>query len=58
MDSAVKLTEDLLATVRQEAERLQSYGYGRGRPGYNGVSVMITYGFFYFIKHKKKKHTK
>ncbi|CEI95693.1 hypothetical protein RMCBS344292_09872 [Rhizopus microsporus] len=36
LDSAVKLTEDLLATVRQEAERLQSYGYGRGRPGYNG----------------------
>lgn len=50
MDSAVKLTEDLLATVRQEAERLQSYGYGRGRPGYNGVSVMITYGFFLFHK--------
>ncbi|KAG0740335.1 hypothetical protein G6F57_012580 [Rhizopus arrhizus] len=36
LDAAIKLTEDLLNTVRQEAERAQSYGYGRGRPSYNG----------------------
>ncbi|RCH93586.1 hypothetical protein CU098_004600, partial [Rhizopus stolonifer] len=35
LESAIKLTEDLLSTVRQEAERSQSYGYTRGRPNYN-----------------------
>ncbi|CAO3699447.1 unnamed protein product [Rhizopus stolonifer] len=35
LESAIKLTEDLLSTVRQEAERSQTYGYTRGRPNYN-----------------------
>lgn len=61
LDAAIKLTEDLLNTVRQEAERAQSYGYGRGRPSYNGVSIKTHLILVVLLKKKnamKKKQTR
>lgn len=55
LESAIKLTEDLLSTVRQEAERSQSYGYTRGRPNYNnGVSIR----HLQMLKYAKRKANK
>lgn len=52
LEAAIKLTQDLLDTVKAEAERgppQNQHGYGRGgysnhggRGGYNGVSVTVT----------------
>jgi hypothetical protein len=68
LDAAVKLTQDLIDTVKAEAERAPQYGYNRGgynnvgnRGGYNGVSkdIFLKKGFdYYFFVQEKYDYSK